>query len=823
MVKEIFASALELPFDERSRFLEEICGADKTLFAEVESLLAAHGDPENLIEKNSFDLAANLEVNGHAFAGKPFGNYKIVREIGRGGMGAVFLAERIDGEFEQQVALKVVRQAFDPELGKRFRIERQILANLNHPRIAKLIDGGVSSTGELFFAMEYVEGEPLLSFAQKRRLGLDDRLRLFLKICSAVSYAHRNLTVHRDIKPSNILVTEDGEPKLLDFGLARISDPNANGVDITQTTFRAFTPAYASPEQIAGKNITTASDVYSLGIVLYELMTGNLPFHFEDKSFDEILRTIEANEPPRPSSNLADDNATDQQPFIAGNPKLLKGDLDTIILKSLRREPEMRYESVERFAQDIERYLRNLPILARPQTLLYRGSRFYRRNRIAVTSVVFIIVALAGGLAATLWQFQNARRERIKSDAVNAFLQRTLLVSNPKLNLLGKQGREITVTDVLEVAEQRLENEALQAEPDVRARLQQIIGTSFLAQGRYDVAERNLRSALAAQIELYGEEGPDTLRTHASLASLLFARADYDGAEQLFEQRLDSIRSEQQKGTIDADVLLLALNDYALLRRARGDSKKAETLLRETLELAPQVPVEARSIVGETETLLILTLLDEGKFDEAEGYARRLVAEYRERANAETPELCDGLTILGSILMERGALTESESVLREGESLYRKLYDQNYVPIFDNIRLQAQNLYLQGRYAEAETKIDAVLENYRQNARPQYISFATALTAKGLIANKVGRSAEAERILREAVQLRVDNLPKGHFMTALTMGALGEVLLSQSRFADAEPFLRTSLADLHLSQTAPNERTDLAQRRVAELERALKK
>ena len=328
-VKDIFAEAAEFLPESRAVFLRERCGADEDLFVEVNSLLAAHDEPENLIEQNAFSLQNDFAANGARifavnYTGKRFGNYKIVREIGRGGMGAVFLAERDDGEFRQTVALKIVRQTIlDDETERRFRREREILAALNHPNIARLYDGGVSDAGEAFLAMEYVEGETLLEYAEKQRLSVEERLKLFLKICAAVSYAHRNLTVHRDIKPSNILVTSDGEPKLLDFGLAKMSESSdlefgiadfglsenqvsktKSQIEPTQTVFRAFTPAYASPEQILGRPITTASDIYSLGVVFYELLSGDKPFHFEGKSLEEIINTINNSEPKRPSATI---------------------------------------------------------------------------------------------------------------------------------------------------------------------------------------------------------------------------------------------------------------------------------------------------------------------------------------------------------------------------------------------------------------------------------------------------------------------------------------------------------------------------------------
>ncbi|MDQ3133150.1 MAG: serine/threonine protein kinase [Acidobacteriota bacterium] len=412
-IKEVFAEALEKSAKEREDFLREKCADDAELLAEVKSLLDANDKTEKFIEQNALDIQSEF-VAGKHYDGTQFGNYKIIGEIGRGGMGAVFLAERSDGEFEQKVALKIIRQSFaGGDLEKHFRRERQILASLNHPNIAKLLDGGVSASGELFLAMEYIEGELLLSYAEHHNLEIKERLNLFLKICCAVSFAHQNLIVHRDIKPANILVGADGEPKLLDFGLARVLSENfASDPARTETVFRAFTPSYASPEQIRGKNVSTISDVYSLGVVFYELLTGDKPFHFEGKSIEEIMKTATENEPSFPSRSVSSES-----PQSAARISQLKGDLDNIALTALRKEPERRYKSVEAFAGDIERHLQGLPVSARPNTISYRAAKFFGRNKIAIGATAFIITSLISGLAIALWQASVARAQRDRAES----------------------------------------------------------------------------------------------------------------------------------------------------------------------------------------------------------------------------------------------------------------------------------------------------------------------------------------------------------------------------------------------------------------------
>jgi len=446
-VKELFALTLDQPVEERDAFLRSECGDDERLFLEVNSLLGAAAEPSNLIENNAIPLAVHIGADEPVYTERRFGSYRIIREIGSGGMGTVFLAERDDGEFTMQVALKIVRQTVaGHEVIEKFKRERQILANLHHRNIAALHDGGVGERGEPFLAMEFVDGVPLNSFAEANQLTVKQRLRLFLQVCSAVSFAHRHLVVHRDIKPSNILVDQDGEPKLLDFGLAKVFEPDAA---TTQTEMRAFTPAYASPEQILGRHITTSSDIYSLGVVLYELLTGQKPIKVEGKSYDEIVNTVNNVEPPRPSALDAVDDA-------GGQRQALKGDLDNIVLKALRKEPERRFGSVADLADDIERHLAGRPVSARPNTASYLAGKFIRRNKLAVAAGSLILISMIGGLAVSLWQAEVAEKERDRAEKrfqdIRQLSNSLLFEISPKIERLpgSVDARELLVKRALE-------------------------------------------------------------------------------------------------------------------------------------------------------------------------------------------------------------------------------------------------------------------------------------------------------------------------------------------------------------------------------------
>lgn len=462
-MKDIFAECVELPFGERNAFLAKSCGEDADLRREIDSLLAAHDEENNLLELNSLDLGERLSDTESVMTERRFGRYRIVREIGSGGMGSVFLAERDDGEFSMQVALKIVRQSIaSREVIERFKSERQILANLHHTNIATLIDGGVSDKGEPFLAMEFVDGVSITEYCELHDLNVKERLRLFLKVCSAVAFAHRNLVVHRDLKPSNILVDTDGQPKLLDFGLAKaFSDDSAQ----TQTAFRAFTPAYASPEQIIGRNISTASDQYSLGVILYELLTGSKPFNFDGYSYEEIVRSLDSVSVKTPSSTVL---------VAKRGQSSLASDLDNIALKALRREPERRYSSVEAFADDIRRFLEGRPVSARPNTFGYLASRFVKRYKTPVAAAALILVALIGGLAAAVWQARIAGQERDKAERrfqeVRGLSTSLLFEIAPRIERLegSTETRQVLVTRALEylntLAAEKENDPTLQAE-----------------------------------------------------------------------------------------------------------------------------------------------------------------------------------------------------------------------------------------------------------------------------------------------------------------------------------------------------------------------
>ncbi len=432
-VDELFHSAKECEGAERAAFLREASAGDEALRREVESLLAAHEQEGSFIDSPAYADTLLVDNQAELSAGQRLGSYKVMSRIGRGGMGAVYLAARADEQFHKRVAIKLLKAGFDHEsIIRRFRNERQILASLDHPNIARLVDGGTTTDGSPYFVMEYVEGQSISDYCDSRRLNTAERLKLFRSVCSAVHYAHQNLIVHRDIKPGNILVTADGTVKLLDFGIAKLLGPSAILGEMTLATARVMTPEYASPEQTRGEAITTSSDVYSLGVLLYELLTGRRPYRVTTASPLEIIQAICEQDPEKPSTAIGRTETTTGADAVSTTTveaiskargsepdklrRQLEGDLDNIVLKALRKEPQRRYSSVEQFSEDIRRYLEGLPISARKDTFTYRAGKFVRRNKAGVAAAAIIFILLVSGAVGIARQTIVANRQRARAE-----------------------------------------------------------------------------------------------------------------------------------------------------------------------------------------------------------------------------------------------------------------------------------------------------------------------------------------------------------------------------------------------------------------------
>jgi serine/threonine-protein kinase len=798
-VKQVFTAALERPVAMRAQFLTESCGEDEALHDEVESLLAAHEEPENLLERHALDLAEQIQPAGGKYLGKRFGAYRILREIGRGGMGSVFLAERADGEFQQHVALKIIRQSFaHGDLEKLFRRERQIHASLNHPNIAKLVDGGVSDTGEPFLAMEFIAGDPLIVFAEKHQLSIEDRLRLFLKVCRAVSFAHQNLIIHRDLKPSNILVPDDGEPRLLDFGLAKLSEPAAasdslTNADRTETAFRAFTAAYAAPEQILGKNVTTVSDIFSLGVILYELLAGEKPFNFDGKDLEEIINTATGDEPALPSRIVKSDS-----PQSAIRQRRLRGDLDNITMKALQKDPARRYQSVLEFAADIEKHLGNLPISARPNTLPYRASRFYQRNKIAVSATAFIILALLAGLATSLRQYRNAlrenvkaRHEKLKAERINGFLQRMLSFSNQSISSVSPvaHNKDVSVNEMLDQIAPQIEAE-LADQPEVRAQLLRTVGSAYASLGQYDVAEKNLRAGLVTQIHLYGEDNPEVAATMDELGVLLFRELKYEEAQNLLEKAADFYRRQQKSNAPDYSPAKLALTlDYlGDTTYFRGDTKTARLLLQEAVGISSGANLKGgeRGVLALNKSDLGSLLVLQGDVEPGEALLLEAVTEFRQISNPVRWELGATLQFLGFVATNKNRLDEAEKYLLESEQILRKTLGEKNNYLCGAIMQQANVLLRKNNPVAAEKKARESLAMIKAFSPDNKLPWVRVLLVLGDISVKVGHAPEGVDYFRQALAIYEQQSPKNFLAIAPLKVKLSQLLVSRHHLSEAE-------------------------------------
>jgi serine/threonine protein kinase len=574
-IKSIFNEAVDLETGKRSAFLDSVCDDDAEIRTQLEKLLA-----EDLKDETLFDPFIE-PISLTTFTGKidqTIGKYHLLKEIGEGGMGSVYLAQRED--LGNKAALKIVKKGMDTaDLLRRFQTEQQILANLEHPNIARLLDNGKTDDGLPYYVMEYVEGETLLKFAEKNQLSTRERLEIFRKICSAVQYAHNRLVVHRDLKPSNILITKDNEPKLLDFGIAKVLTPEKSEIKGTATILGMMTPNYASPEQLRGETVTTASDIYSLGVILYELLTGILPFNLKQFGLAEMMEVVSTTEPIRPSDVITGRHRDKGKITDGGNgshleieinpkseiqnPKSLRGDLDNIILKALKKEPDRRYLSAEQFSEDIRRHLEGLPVKARPDTFGYRTSKFIKRNKLSVAGASLIVLSLVGGIIGTTYQARVAQTERARAE------KRFEDLRGLSSNLIFKYNESIsnlpgaTATRAMFVQEATSFLDSLADEQSKDARLQLELAQAYLKVG-------DLQSEISAS---NSEQTLDTYQKSLGVAEKLFESAPQDvEIQRLYATALIKVGSFQSaNGWKDS-----ALNNLQQALRIREDIQQKD-------------------------------------------------------------------------------------------------------------------------------------------------------------------------------------------------------------------------------------------------------
>ncbi|MEM9293999.1 MAG: serine/threonine-protein kinase [Acidobacteriota bacterium] len=802
----LFSELLELPAEAADERLEEVAKEDAELAAEVRSLLGAHRDAGEFIEEPVIRLGGSSL--GEEPPGSPdtptlveggldrVGPYRLQEVIGRGGMGSVYAAVRADDEFEQRVAVKILQPWLaDPELVRRFRGERQILANLEHPYIARLLDGGTTPDGRPYLVMEYVDGEPITDFCDRHRLSVDERVRLLIKVCRAVHFAHQRLVVHRDLKPGNILVTTDGEPKLLDFGIAKLLSPEEFPVTLaaTGTGVAPMTPEWASPEQVRGERITTASDVYALGLLAYRLLCGVTPYRLSgERSLPRLMRAVCEQEPLRPSTAVREggDDAEKNSDHLAEvrdtDPlrlaRSLQGDLDTIVLHALNKDPQRRYGSVEQLARDMERHLDGLPVTARPDTLVYRVGKFVRRHRLTVGAASLALTLLLGTLAVLLVQRQALILQTERAQQVSSFLEELFEISDPSRS----RGEQVTAREILERGAERIESE-LATQPGTLSHLETTIGRVYQSLGLYPESKPHLEIALKIARERFGDRSEEAARARFFLGHAAMNEGRYTTAEDLFR------RAAESYGRAESTEQAQALAGRAKALRSLGRFDEAEPIYREALRRAETLSGPRSEEVADQTDELAGLLVEQGRYDEA-GEAYDLALEiFLEHHGELHPRVCEvrlNRARLGVII---GELETSVAEIREVLEIQRQLFDEGHPSLSDTLHYLASAVHDQGRFQEAETLYRQTLELRRESYGQHHPKVASILNNLGQLEQDLRRLDEAETYLRDALEIWRSQLGPRHPEVAVGLNNLATLLHQKGELEEAEQQLEEAL------------------------------
>jgi eukaryotic-like serine/threonine-protein kinase len=755
-VKAVLEQAIERKAADRAHFLSDACSGDEQLLREVEELLDFEDQPSDPLEIPAYtDLLAQTQTS---LAGELIGNYRLIEEIGSGGMGTVYLAERADGEFKQKVALKLIKRGMDSHaIIRRFVHERQILATLEHPNIARLIDGGTTSDGLPYFVMEYVDAESILDHAVREDLDLAKRLDLFRKVCSAVSFAHQNLVVHRDLKPSNILISADGTPKLLDFGIAKLL--KSEGADaVTATQSYVFTPEYASPEQVRGEKLTTASDVYSLGVILYELLTGERPFRTENSNIGDIIRVV-CETAPSPPSRIRTENRKGKDkphklPPSVSRAKLrisanqLKGDLDNIILKALRKEPERRYPSVEQFSEDLNRHLNGLPVTASADTFAYRASKYVHRNRIALAAAGLVLITLLGGMATTLYQANAARRERARAEQrfndVRQLANSFIFEINEEIRKSPIKARALLAERAIEyldkLAAESANDPALQSELGASyEKIGDIQGTLFNPNlGKTSEAIASHQKALELRQRLYTVEPTvqralEVTSSHIKIGDILTMSGRIAETRDHYNMAIEILEPIHAADPTNFAVRFNLANAFSKLGQAilrSGSLIEALHAYERSLDLFQELHAEKPDdrlldrMVGVVLSFIGFVRFEMAETDEAVNcYGKWLDIEKRlltldPNDNRSLDNLSTAYTSFGMMLSEQNRSEEAVTHLEEGLRIQKKLFDDdrdnfgNRISLADAQLELAKVLLKADRSPEATKLLEDAIEHY---------------------------------------------------------------------------------------------------------------
>ncbi|MFL6196482.1 MAG: protein kinase domain-containing protein [Thermoanaerobaculia bacterium] len=797
----LFDELVDLDAAARADRLEAIAAEDAGLASLLERLLAADdGETEllggSLADKAPEFVAAAMSAPvaasppaGRDRTGERIGSYRLLSLLGRGGMGEVWLAERADGEFDQRVAVKLVRSEVGSEaILARFLRERRILARLEHPGIARLLDGGRSGSGEPYFVLEYVDGTPVTDWCGSRPIPVEAVIRLFAEVCEAVDHAHRSLVVHRDLKPSNVLVDKEGRPKLLDFGIAKLMTPEpasaeAEATGETRLETLALTPAYAAPEQILGEPVTTATDVYALGVLLYELLTGEKPYARAARPLPALAREVETETFERPSERLR--RRPGASPAEARRRAArLDGDLDTIVAKALQRDPQRRYPGAAALAEDLRRSLDGRPVRARPDSVAYRTGRFLFRHRLAVTAASLVVLSLVAGLAVALWQARVARAEARRAERVKGFLVDIFREADPSRT----RGATITAGEILETGGKRVERE-LAAEPEVAAELLDAIAQVENNLGLLDAAQKRASASLALRRGIYGPGAAATAASHLTLAEVTYEQ-NTAGSRREFEAASKALAAAGAD-TGETGDRLGDLRISLLWREGKLEPALAEA--KRQLKIAERRDGPRSLRAARCRIALTGLLADSSRLQEAQAQAIPALDAIRQAPGADPIEIGRATFMVAELIAMTGDKQEAARMMEEGLALLRRSLGPRHLGVGLFEIKYAFNLFERRQYDEA----DRLLLDARSILAPiGHPETGTALRYLGLTAMARDRLAEAARYFEESEALFTRALGADHMLAVSVRQNRGEVLLRLGRLAEAEDLLRAAAHDV---------------------------
>jgi serine/threonine protein kinase/tetratricopeptide (TPR) repeat protein len=786
------------------------------------SVTEPSGPTKNLTSSgiDRIDSAVSPSVDAHATLGaaapvptgiqsdrgttahKSIGRYQLLKKLGEGGMGQVWLAEQTT-PVRREVALKLIKVGmYDDSVLQRFQSERQSLAIMNHPSIAKVFDAGTTPDGQPYFVMEYVPGSPITDYCDQKRLTIPERLELFIEVCEAVQHAHQKAIIHRDLKPANILVVEVDEkpmPRIIDFGLAKATTPQASGNAIfTQVGGWVGTPGYMSPEQTdpSVEDIDTRTDVYSLGVILYVLLTGFLPFEpkqWHKQPLYEVLRQLREDDPPSPSAKLSSEKESSSATaeLRGAEPKqltrLLHGDLDWITMKALEKDRARRYGAPSELAADIIRYLHNQPIMARPWSAGYRLQKYVRRHRIAVAAISGFLILLFGFAVMQFLQLRRITRERDRANRITGFMTNMFKVSDPS----EARGNSITAREVLDKASNEISS-GLVKDPEVQADLMYTMAATYKGLGLYSIAQALLEKAVDIQSRVLGRKDPKTLRSQSELASTLQMEGHFPEAEKL--QR-ETLAIQQRVLGPEYPDTLETMNSLAKTLGEEGLYPEAEKLERETLDTRRRVlgPESADTLA--TVNGLARTLEDEGRYTEAEKLERDELEIQRRVHGSDHPYTLRSMRNLASALYYGGHYVEAEKMYREILDIERRVLGPEHpdtIGTMDNLGITLDDEH---RYAEAEELQVQALDLCRRVRGPEHPETLAAMNNLAITLNDENRHSEAEKIYREALDVERRVLGLEHPDTLGTMNNLANTLQAEGHYAEAEKLERETLDD----------------------------